>query len=407
MTTTEPTTPQHTRPRLFALVVGLMLAAGLMLALAACGQSDGDSSGEAAPGTPATQEEVVAAFQSAAAATGTPGAFLLVRSSAGEFTSAYGTTVAGEDSPPAADTHFRAASNTKTFTGTLILQLADEGLLSLSDPVSKYQADVPGGDQITVEMLLAMRSGLVDYTTTEAFGTEVLADPQRAWRPEELLALSFAEPPLFTPGAEVNYSNTNYVLLGLIAEQVTGVELPQLFDERLLDPLELDATVFPALTDATVPAPSSEGYGYGYADPNGTTLENVTDVNPSIAWAAGAIISTADDLANWVEALAQGALLKPETQAARLDSLETIATNPETGETTDYGQGWARLNGLLGHNGKLPGFTSYMGTDPQRGVTVVIWSNLSETPDEEATGTPADTIAEAVVPLVLGTAGSE
>lgn len=388
---TEPRTLKHSR--FLALVVGLMLA------VAACGESTSDTATSGALGT---QEDVVAAFQSAAEASGTPGAFLLVRTPDGEFTSAYGTTVEGQDSPPAADTRFRAASNTKTFTGTLVLQLVDEGLLSLSDPVSKFEPNVPNGDQITVEMLLAMRSGLLDYTATEGFSTAVLANPQRVWQPEELLALSFAEPPLFAPGAEVNYSNTNYVLLGLIAEQVTGVELPKLFGERLLAPLELDATVFPALADAAIPAPNSNGYGYGYADPDGKALENVTDTNPSIAWAAGAMISTADDLANWVDALAQGELLKPETQAARLDSLTTVATNPETGQTTEYGMGLARINGLLGHNGRLPGFTSYMGADPQRGVTVVLWANLSETPEGAS---PADSIAQAVVPVVLGSAG--
>ena len=373
----------------------LALIVGLLLAVTACGQDAGDSATETSAAS-GSEADVVAAFQAAAAASGTPGAFLLVRSPNGEFTSAYGTTVVGEDSPPAADTRFRAASNTKTFTGTLILQLVDEGLVSLSDPVSKYQADVPNGDQITVEMLLAMRSGLLDFTATEGFSTAVLADPQRVWQPEELLALSFAEPPLFAPGAELNYSNTNYVLLGLIAEQVTGVELPQLFEERLLAPLELDATVFPALADAAIPAPNSNGYGFGYSDPDGTALEDVTDTNPSMVWAAGAIISSAEDLANWVEDLAQGELLKPETQAARLDSLDP---NPAT---ASYGLGLARINGLLGHNGRVPGFTSYMGTDPQREVTVVIWANLSETLEGNR---PADSIAEAVVPLVLGSAG--
>ena len=387
--TTQRATLANPGVRFLALILGLLMA------VTACGQTDSDADADASA-SPASQEDIVAAFQAAAAATTTPGAFLLVRSPAGEFTSAYGTSVVGEDAPPAADTRFRAASNTKTFTGTLILQLVDEGLVSLSDPVSKYQSGVPNGDQITVEMLLDMRSGLLDFTGTEGFSAAVLADPQRVWQPEELLALSFAEPPLFAPGAEINYSNTNYVLLGLIAEQVTGVELPELFDERLLAPLELNATAFPALADAAIPAPSSNGYGFGYSDPEGTALEDVTDTNPSMVWAAGAIISTADDLANWAEELAQGELLKPETQAARLDSLD-----PDPA-TASYGLGLARINGLLGHNGRVPGFTSYMGTDPQREVTVVIWANLSETLEGNR---PADSIAEAVVPLVLGSAG--
>ena len=376
----------------------LALIVGLMLVVAACGEGASDSAGEAAASAPATQGDVVAAFQAAAASAGTPGAFMLVRTPDGEFTSTYGTTVVGEDAPPTVDTRFRAASITKTFTGTLILQLVDEGALSLTDPVSKFQLGVPNGDEITVEMLLAMSSGLFDYTNSEAFLNAVVQDLQRVWQPEELLAFAYTEPTLFAPGTGLSYSNTNYVLLGLIAEQVTGVELPQLLTERLLNPLGLGATVFPALDDAGIPAPASDGYGYGYGAPDATGQDDVTDTSPSIAWAAGALISTAGDLANWVEDLAQGALLTEQSQTARLDSLAVLATNPETGETTDYGLGLARINGLLGHNGQFPGFSSYMGTDPELGVTVVLWTNLSETPEG---GVTADEIATAIVPVLL------
>ena len=124
--------------------------------------------------------------------------------------------------PPDADTHFRIASITKTMTSAVILQLAQEGKLALDDPVSKYIPDVPDGDNITLAQLLEMRSGLYSFTDDPAISEAMDDDPTRVWTPQELLDIAFAQPPMFAPGADYYYSNTNYVLLGLIIEQLEG-----------------------------------------------------------------------------------------------------------------------------------------------------------------------------------------
>jgi CubicO group peptidase (beta-lactamase class C family) len=120
-----------------------------------------------------------------------PGAMVLLRTPQGDFAFGYGATELGGTTPPRADTHFRAASNTKTMTAAVILLLAQDGKLGFDDPVSKYVEGVPNGDAITIAELLNMRSGLYNYTSTPELAESVERDPTRAWTPEELLAIAF------------------------------------------------------------------------------------------------------------------------------------------------------------------------------------------------------------------------
>src|SRR5438876_11469742 len=148
-----------------------------------------------------------------------PGVVVVLRTPQGEFTVSYGTTLLGATSPPGADTHFRIASNTKTMTAAVIVLLAQEGKLSLDDPVSKYVPGVPDGDKITIAQLLEMRSGLYNYTSDPIISATIDTDPTKVWTSAELLAIAFAHPPNFPPGAKFEYVNTNYALLGLVAEK--------------------------------------------------------------------------------------------------------------------------------------------------------------------------------------------
>jgi D-alanyl-D-alanine carboxypeptidase len=128
-----------------------------------------------------------------------PGAVVLLRTPQGEFVIAYGTTLLGEKSPPRADTYFGAASNTKTMTAAVILQLAQEGKLSVDDAVSMYVPGVPNGDHITISELLKMRSGLYNYTDGPEISASMDQDPTKIWSAAELLAIAFAQPPNAPP----------------------------------------------------------------------------------------------------------------------------------------------------------------------------------------------------------------
>src|SRR5262245_34505829 len=156
-----------------------------------------------------------------------PGAVILIRSPQGELVLAHGTTKLGARIQPGADTYFRIASNTKTMTAALIMQLAQEGKLALDDPVAKYVADDTNGDKINLAEMLEMRSSLYNYTDAPELAQSLDSDPSRVWSAAQLLAIAFKRPPNFAPGKEYEYCNTNYVLLGSIAERVDGKPLAQ------------------------------------------------------------------------------------------------------------------------------------------------------------------------------------
>ncbi|MFF3920602.1 serine hydrolase domain-containing protein [Streptomyces sp. NPDC001852] len=155
------------------------------------------------------------------------------------------------------------ASNTKTMTAALILLLAQDGRLRLTDPVSAYLPGVPDGGHITIAELLEMRSGLHDYTAAPELAARMDTDPGRAVTPREMLDIAFRHPPDFAPGASYEYSNTNYALLGLVAEKAGGHLLAQQFRNRLFAPLGLTHTSLPGAHDLSLPAPYSHGYMYG------------------------------------------------------------------------------------------------------------------------------------------------
>jgi len=188
---------------------------------------------------------------------------VLLRTPQGDFTVSYGTTLLGATSPPSEDTHFRIASNTKTMTAAVIMLLAQEDKLSLDDPVSKYVPGVPNGDNITIAQLLEMRSGLYNYTNDPIISKTIDTDPAKVWTPAELLAIAFAHPANFPPGKEYEYNNTNYALLGLVAEKVEGNPLPQVMHDRLFGPHNMQDTELPSSTVNTIPEPYSHGYLYG------------------------------------------------------------------------------------------------------------------------------------------------
>ncbi len=379
-----------------------------LVAVASCGASDDPPSAAttapattaAAPVEPAVLKPIDPdAFQALVDETMkdmlVPGAVVLLRTPEGDVTATYGVTELGGNTRPDADTHFRIASITKTMTSAVILQLAQEGKLKLDDPVSKYEPQVPDGDNITLAQLLEMRSGLYSFTDAPEISEAMDDDPARVWTPQELLDIAFAQPAMFAPGAEYYYSNTNYVLLGLIIEQLDGKPLGESFEERLFEPLGMTDTFFPDPTDDSIPDPSSHGYLYGsaahvmmgtpytpemQAEAEAGTLEptDFTGINHSFSFAAGAVISTAADLAIWMEALAGGKVLDAEYQRLWQDSAKII--DPANSYNW-YGYGIDQLrwgpNTIDLHGGQTPGFNSEAGHDPATGVTFVIWANLT------------------------------
>ncbi|WP_127505803.1 serine hydrolase domain-containing protein [Actinoplanes solisilvae] len=277
---------------------------------------------------------------------------------------------------------FEVGSNTKTFMAVLALQLVDRGRLKLDRPVGDYLPGVvPDGDHITVRMLLNHTSGLFSYTSDPAFFERMNEDPQHVYTERELLDVAFGHAPNFAPGQGWSYSNTNYTLIGMILQRLTGQSLPDLVERRIAKPLGLDRTYFadPRATH------TGRGYAHGYAVSFAGAQPVHTDVSewPIGGWggAAGAIISTPEDLARFFEAVLGGELFS----RAQLAQMRSTVDIPESfGIKGGYGLGLIRIDSVCGtvwgHGGDTMGHHS----------TAVASADGRRTAVTDATAEPVD-----------------
>lgn len=276
----------------------------------------------------------------------------------------------------------RIGSVTKTFVGTLVLQLVDEGKLSLDAPIGRWLPTVPDAKQVTIRELLTMTSGIYEYGDDPGFLQQALkhvtvqgsvATNDYHWQPRQLVAFAARHPLYFAPDTGFHYSNTNFIILGMLLEKVTGRTLADLLQARIARPLHLTHTSL--LSGASLPAP----YLHGYTQlPGSTAVLDITHNNPSYAWATGGMVSTLDDLHVWARALATGALLSPTLQAQRL------RMTPQSGYT--YGMaifdGFGGLaRGYVGHGGDFAGYVTIMLYQPATRATIIVLMNFDPVPD--------------------------
>ena len=273
--------------------------------------------------------------------------------------------------------HLRIASVTKTFTATAILQLVDAGKLSLDDTLSTFIEGIPNGDRITIRNLLGMTSGLYDFPADEQFMKDIAADPLMAFSADDVIAILRRNKPNFEPGAELVYCDTNFIVLGVILEKVSGRQAADVITEDLIAPLKLAQTSFPHTPE--MPEPYAHGY-YAGEDAKGP-FEDFTRSNPDLPWTAGAMISTLEDLRVWVKVLATGSLLSPATQAERLTFRPFTTGN----EGASYGLGIINYSGFLGHYGMIFGYTTTAFHLPEADATIVLWGNQSSNSSMAAT----------------------
>jgi D-alanyl-D-alanine carboxypeptidase len=270
---------------------------------------------------------------------------------------------------------FLVSSITKTYTAATILQLVEEGTLSLSDSLHSWLPSYANIDStITIRQLLDHTSGVFDYYEHPAFFDSIMADPGRAWTPEQ--TLTFVLEPSFSPGSEWDYSNTNYILLGMIIEEATGSTVAEEFRSRFLTPLGLQETFMSVEEELGGPV------AHGWFDIDGDEiLDDVIESMPmtafmSIEWTAGAMFSSSRDLTRWTEALFSGEIL---TQAS-LDEMLTFHSLSIPGNVYDgYGLGVGRFvvagHRAYGHGGETPGYRSLMVHMPESGVSITVLMN--------------------------------
>lgn len=323
-----------------------------------------------------------------------PGLVAIVETPGGDvYEVALGVADVETEEPMEVSDHFRIGSITKTLTATVILQLVDEGKLALDDPLAPF---FPGFDTngATIRQALNMTSGIPSYTG-DAFMQMQAADTARAWTPDEVMALVAGRPPTFAAGDGWEYSNTNYTMLGLIAEQAGGAPLGELMDDRIFTPLGMSGCSAPPV-DSTIPSPRSHGHQWGaYWDGEGTPppMVDVTDWNMSWGFGTGEAICTAPDMLIWAHALFSGELLDAASQAERLEWV------PSGHPSVEYGLGITNVSGLIGHNGSIAGFQSQAAVRESDGTAIVVLTNLSISPDLQTPGTAiSNAISEALPP---------
>ena len=293
----------------------------------------------------------------------------------------------GDDRPVPWNARFRMGSATKTFVAVVVLQLVGEGELSLDDSVEDWLPGVVAGNgydatQITVRQLLQHTSGIFNYTNA-IFATYTpetyLATRFDHVEPEDLVALALTHPPDFPPGTAWNYSNTNYILAGMLIERVTGHDWKSEVRTRILEPLDLRHTYEPG-DDPDIAGPHATGYEQ-FAP--GAAPVDVTLLNHTFADAAGSLVTTTDDLATFLRALQRGDLLEPAEMA---EMHTTVLATPlqEVLPGVRYGLGLMQFTGSCGevywsHFGDTLGFSTRtaVSDDGDRAVVASLTTNLA------------------------------
>ncbi len=298
-----------------------------------------------------------------------------------------GTDTSGAEPTP--DDLFRVGSISKLFTSLTVLSLVDDGLVDLDAPLSQYIDRVDTGEGVMVRDALQHRSGIPDYTESAGFLDMLLGDTSREWTPEETIALIPAGVLDFVPGSTFVYSNTNYIMLGLLIEEVTGLSYHEAVRSRLINPLKLTNTYLAEFEDG----PAVFG---GYYQLLGS-IEPLTFDYTSLAtsaWSAGAIVSNGQDLHTVLSALFAGEIISPEL-------VTQMTANPEYGFAIFVPE-FNSETPLFGHDGRIPGSGTFYVHAPETGMTVFTVSNAGHLKVTPATGDTAEAIGVRGVQLVSG-----
>ena len=309
-----------------------------------------------------------------------PGVLVGVWDSAGNaYVHGFGYADLAKKRALTASDHFRIGSNTKTFVVSVILQLADEKKLSLDDPISRFPigVKVPNAQNITIRQLCDMRSGLFEAYDAPEF-EHLHYTPQTKFDPRTVIAWATGQKPYFPPGSAYHYSNTNYLILGLIIEAVTHDSVGNQIRKRLLLPYKLSQTSYP--DSQAMPEPWAHGYGLD----NHRNWEEVSGTIPvSMMGAAGAMISDMADMKRWITLYVTGKTSSAATHRALMNCIWTGKGN------LSFGLGLGCSAGWYGYTGGLPGYNTGNYYFPANGTTIVAWVDVQA-------GKPSPGVANAI-----------
>ena len=291
-------------------------------------------------------------------------AFVLDDGRAGSV--AVGVADKRDKTPMSPDSRMLSGSIGKTYVAAVALLLLEEQRIDLDSKISTWFGDedwfprLPNADQITLRMLMNHSSGIPEHIQAPTFLAAVSANPERIWRPEELVAYVLDTPPLFPAGQGWSYADTNYILVGMIIERVTGRKYYDLLNERILKFYALDDT-FPS-DQRVLP-----GLVNGYTRPNNpfdipeqASIDGRCYFHPQMEWTGGGLVSTSPDLARWAKLLYGDDVIKPQSKEQMFQGIDT----PRFGPEHQYGLGVIIRNSpngvVYGHSGWFPGYISAM-----------------------------------------------
>ena len=267
------------------------------------------------------------------------------------------------------DTQFRIGSMTKSFTAAAILKLYENGELDLDKEIINYiDLKYDKFKKITVRDLLHMTSGLGDYLRdTDHLIMEVLENPKKNYNSKYLAiyGTNLSENLKFKPGSKFNYSNTNYILLGMIIENISGISYEKYIKKNFIEKYNLDNTI----VKEGIVIPDNLARGYYDRDRDGKP-EDWTNINSSYVWSAGEIISTASDIAKWLDLYTSGQLFNKRVN-------KEIYRGTEIAKNVIYSTGLSVTKNRIGHNGTVIGYHSDMWYNRKTGVTITVLSNIS------------------------------
>ena len=274
----------------------------------------------------------------------------------------------GESRPGVAATradHFRIGNAAEALIVTLLLQLVDDGRLSLDDPLSKWFPTLPGAQQVTLGMLARSTSGYADFVTNPEFEDAFNANPFQRWEVSELLSLAFARPPLFAPGTSWAFSDTNFLLLGKVLRRATGRPVDRLLRQRIWSELGMNDTEM--RVGPHIPAPVMHGYSRERG-----RYEDTTRWSPSWARRFGNVTSTLGDMGRWAEAIGTGSLLSRRSHALQVGP-QNVGLGPLTADNY-YGMGLGVGNGWIAANPQLLGYNGVVSYLPAKRAAVVVFA---------------------------------
>jgi CubicO group peptidase (beta-lactamase class C family) len=274
--------------------------------------------------------------------------------------------------PATVDMHHIAGNISNAMLSTVLLQQVEKGKLSLDDKLSKYFPDLPSADEITVEMLENSTSGYQHYAVLDSFAAAFYANPFKHWTPDEIVAYGVAGGPLFTPGTQFKFSDTNFVIVAQILEKATGTSVASLMRRGIFKPL--------GMKDTNVPdtAATDEPVLHAHTGERGM-WEDSTFWDPSWTWYAGGIRSNQADLRKFLEALGRGTLL------TKADHEKQLARPASSGSPDRYfGLGVPVVNGWIFTNPNLEGYSGALGYLPSKDLSVIVYTTRTQQTDPNA-----------------------